>query len=65
MVFFGDFRWHTLALVAALLATGTVPSTSFHQETQRPEDGVRSLQLLPQRHREVARGAAVQPRLLL
>lgn len=65
MVLFGDFCWHTLALVAALLTTGTVSTTAFHQQTQRPEDGVRPFQLLPQRHREVARGATVQPCLLL
>lgn len=65
MVFFGDFCWHTLALIAALLTTGTVSPTAFHQQAQWPEDGVSSLQLLPQGHGEVARSATVQPRLLL
>lgn len=33
MVFFGDFCWHTLALIAALLTTDTVSTTTFHQQT--------------------------------
>lgn len=65
MVFFGDFGWHTLAVIAALLTAGTVPTTPFDQQAQWPEDGVCPLELLAQGHGEVARGAAVQPRLLL
>jgi len=48
MVFFGDFCWYTLALIATLMTTGTVSTTTFNQKTQWPEDGVSSLQLLPQ-----------------
>lgn len=48
MIFFGDFCWYALALIATLMTTGTVSTTAFDQKTQWPEDGVSSLQLLPQ-----------------
>lgn len=48
VVFFGDFCRYTLALIAVLMTTGTVSTTTLNQKTQWPENGVSSLQLLPQ-----------------
>lgn len=64
MVLLGDSGRDALAVVAAMRAAGTVPTAALHQEAAGPEDGVRPLQLLTHRHREVPRGAAVEPHLL-
>lgn len=62
MEFFGDFGGNAMAVEAAV-AAGAVPSTPLDQEAVGPEDGIGPLQLLPQGHREIARGTAVQPHL--
>lgn len=49
-----------LAAKAALRAAGAVPTTALHQEAAGPENGICSLQLFTQNHREVAGSAAVQ-----
>lgn len=65
VVLFGDFCWYTLALIAVLMTTGTVSTTTLNQKTQWPENGVSSLQLLSQWHWEVARSTTIQPHFLL
>lgn len=65
MILLGDLAGDTLTLAAGLQAARAVPATALHQEAARPEDGVGPLQLLPDRHREVAGRAAVEPHLLL
>lgn len=65
VILLGDLAGDTLTLAAGLQAARAVPATALHQEAARPEDGVGPLQLLPDRHREVAGRAAVEPHLLL
>lgn len=43
MVFFSDFAWDTLTLIAVVQTAGTVPTTAFNQETTWPENGIGSL----------------------
>lgn len=64
MVFLGDPGRDALTVVAAVGAAGAVSAAALHQEAAGPEDGVRPRQLLTQRHREVARRAAVKPDVL-
>ncbi len=64
MVFLCDPGGNTLAVVAAVRAAGAVSTAALHQEAARPENGIRPLQLLTQRHGEVARSATVQSHLL-
>lgn len=43
MIFFSNFAWDTLTLVAIVKATGTVSTAAFNQETTWPENGIGSL----------------------
>lgn len=60
VVFLRDPGGDALAVVAAVGAAGAVSAAALHQEAAWPENGVGLLQLLAQRHGEVARRAAVQ-----
>lgn len=64
VVFLRDPGGNTLAVVAAVGAAGAVSAAALHQEAARPENGVRPLELLAQRHGEVPRRAAVESNLL-
>lgn len=64
VVLFGDAGGLALAVVAAVGAAGAVPTTTPHQEAAGPENGIGPLELLAQRHGQVARRAAVQLRFL-
>lgn len=65
MILLGDLAGDTLTFAAGVQAARAVPAAALHQEAARPEDGVGPLQLLPDRHGEVAGRAAVEPHLLL
>lgn len=43
VIFFRDFAWDTLTLLAIVGTAGTVPTTAFNQETTWPENAVGSL----------------------
>lgn len=60
VVFLCDPGGNALAVVAAVGAAGAVSPAALHQEAAWPENGVGLLQLLAQRHGEVARRATVQ-----
>lgn len=62
---FGSLARVAGARVPVLCPTSTVSSTSLHQEASWEKDSVGGLQLLPQVHREVSRGAAVAFHILI
>lgn len=43
MVFFSDFAWDTLTLVATVETAGTVSTAALNQEATWPENGIGSL----------------------
>lgn len=55
--------WNTLTVVAPVRATGTVSTTTLHQEAARPENGIRPFKLFTQGYGEVTWSTAVQSNL--